>query len=56
MITRRALELATAQGITTAAAANKLADELALQPHPIWGHRTRAIIDGLIADEWHRQG
>ena len=36
--------------------ANKLADELALQPHPIWGHRTRAIIDGLIADEWHRQG
>ena len=56
LITRRALELATAQGITTAAAANKLADDLALQPHPVWGHRTRAIVDGLIADEWHRQG
>ncbi len=56
VITRRALELATSEGITTAAAANRLADELALQPHPVWGHRTRAIVDGLIADEWHRQG
>ncbi len=53
VITRRALELAAAQGITTAAAANRLADELALVPHPIWGHRTRSIIDGLIADRWH---
>ena len=55
VITRRALELATAQGITTAAAANRLADELAVQPHPIWGHRTRAIVDGLLADQWHMQ-
>jgi glutamate dehydrogenase/leucine dehydrogenase len=53
VITRRALELATSEGITTAAAANRLADELSLQPHPIWGHRTRAIIDGLVADRWH---
>ncbi len=53
LVTRKALELAASQGITTAAAANRLADELALVPHPIWGHRTRAIIDGLVADRWH---
>lgn len=53
VITRRALELAASQGITTAAAANHLADELARVPHPIWGHRTQAIIDGLVADRWH---
>ena len=56
VITRRALELAEQQSITTAAAANRLADELARQPHPIWGHRTRAIIDGLVADRWHLGG
>jgi len=56
VITRRALELAEQQNITTAAAANRLADELAREPHPIWGHRTRAIIDGLVADRWHLGG
>ena len=56
VITRRALELAEQQSITTAAAANRLADELARQPHPIWGHRTRAIIDGLVTDRWHLGG
>lgn len=53
VITRRALELAEREGITTAAAANRLADELALVPHPIWGNRTRGIIAGLVADGWH---
>ncbi len=56
LITRRALERAASEGITTAAAANHLADELAREPHPIWGHRTRAIIDGLVADRWHLGG
>ena len=56
VITRRALELAAQHNITTAAAANRLADELATAPHPIWGHRTQAIIDGLIADRWHLGG
>lgn len=56
LITRRALERAASEGITSAAAANQLADELAAEPHPIWGHRTRAIIDGLVADRWHLGG
>ncbi len=53
LITRRALERAASEGITTAAAANHLADELACALHPIWGHRTQAIIAGLVADRWH---
>lgn len=54
VVTRRALELAASEGITTAAAANRLADALAQEPHPIWGHRSRSIIDGLVADGWQR--
>jgi glutamate dehydrogenase/leucine dehydrogenase len=53
-VTRRALELAEQQGITTAAAANRLADERAREPHPFWGLRARGIVDGLVAGEWHR--
>ena len=53
VITRRVLELAVKDGITTAAAANRLADELAREPHPVWGDRTRGIIAGLIASRWH---
>jgi leucine dehydrogenase len=53
VITRRALELAEREGITTAAAANRLADELAQVPHPVWGDRTRGIIAGLVASRWH---
>lgn len=52
VVTRRALELAEREGITSAAAANRLADALAREPHPIWGHRSKAIIAGLVADRW----
>lgn len=52
VITRKCLELAEREGITTAAAANRMADEAALVPHPIWGNRTRGIIAGLVADRW----
>ncbi len=44
-VTKRTLALADERGITTAAAATHLADELARVEHPIWGHRGRAIID-----------
>ncbi len=54
VITRRTLELAAREGITTAAAAIRLADELARQEHPIWGHRGRAIIDSLVREGWQR--
>ena len=53
VITRRVLEKAAKDGITTAAAANHLADDLAREPHPIWGDRTRGIIAGLVAGRWH---
>lgn len=52
--TLRVLGLARAQGITPAAAACALADELAEQPHPIWGHRSLKIIESLVADRWER--
>ena len=31
----------------------RLADELSLQPHPIFGHRGQQIIDSLVAERWH---
>jgi hypothetical protein len=52
VVTRRTLELAEREGITSAAAANRLADARAAEPHPIWGHRGRQIIAGLVADRW----
>jgi glutamate dehydrogenase/leucine dehydrogenase len=52
--TLRVLELASGSGVTPIVAARRLADELAEQPHPIWGHRARKIIESLIADRWER--
>lgn len=52
VVTRRILDHAASEGITSSAAANLLADEACDQAHPIWGHRGRAIIDGLLADGW----
>jgi glutamate dehydrogenase/leucine dehydrogenase len=52
VVTRRTLELAEREGITSATAANRLADARAAEPHPIWGHRGRQIIAGLVADRW----
>jgi glutamate dehydrogenase/leucine dehydrogenase len=51
-ITTQVLERAARDGITTAAAANALADEACRVPHPIWGHRSRAILDSLVRDGW----
>ncbi len=41
-------------GRTTALEAEELADELARQPHPLWGHRGQAIIRHLVASGWAR--
>ncbi len=54
-IYRTALEIferARALGTTPSAEANRLADEQAEQPHPIWGPRSQRIIDSLLADRW----
>lgn len=52
VVTKRILELATREGITTSLAANRLADEACAVPHPIWGHRGRSIAESLVADGW----
>jgi glutamate dehydrogenase/leucine dehydrogenase len=49
------LESARARGTTPTAEANRRADERAEQPHPIWGHRSRQIIESLLADAWERR-
>jgi glutamate dehydrogenase/leucine dehydrogenase len=36
-----------------AAVAIKLAEELSMQPHPIFGHRGKEIIRSLLEDKWH---
>ena len=54
-IYQRALEIfarAEQSGRTTADEAERRADELALEPHPIWGHRGRVIIDSLVRTGW----
>jgi len=53
-ITTRVLERAAGEGITTSAAANALADEACAVPHPIWGHRSRDILDALLRDGFGR--
>jgi glutamate dehydrogenase/leucine dehydrogenase len=56
VVTQRILALAKAENTTTSIAANILADEACREPHPIWGHRGRAIIEGLLADDWAGAG
>lgn len=51
-VTRRVLELAQRERTTTTQAANRLADELALEPHPIFGARTQAIVRSLVEGGW----
>jgi glutamate dehydrogenase/leucine dehydrogenase len=42
-----------ASGEPPARVALRIADELSLVEHPLFGHRGRQIIDGLVADRWH---
>jgi glutamate dehydrogenase/leucine dehydrogenase len=52
VVTKRILAHAEREGTTTSIAANTLADQACLVPHPIWGHRGREIVAGLLADGW----
>ena len=54
-MTLRILEDAHARGVSPVAAANRLADELAEDPHPVWGKRAREIIASLVEERWHEQ-
>jgi len=48
------LEESRETGNPPAKVAIRIADELSLQPHPIFGHRGKQIIDSLVADRWHQ--
>lgn len=54
--TREVLKRAEAKDISTAVAANEIADEMAAVPHPIWGHRSAQVIASLVANEWAAGG
>jgi glutamate dehydrogenase/leucine dehydrogenase len=51
-VTRSVLERAESTGVTSTEAANQLADELADEPHPIFGHRTLDVVRALISAGW----
>lgn len=51
-VTRDVLRRALEEKTTPARAANKLADELMQQPHPIWGHRSKDIVHALLKEQW----
>jgi hypothetical protein len=40
------------ENIPTGEAACKIADQLAEEEHPIWGHRSKHIIESLINHKW----
>ncbi len=50
--TLRVLEESKKTGVPTGRISVELAEKLSLEPHPIFGHRGRQIIDSLVADRW----
>jgi glutamate dehydrogenase/leucine dehydrogenase len=54
--TMRVLQKAKDDGSSTPIAANAIADELAAVPHPLWGHRSKAIVAALVNDDWANNG
>ncbi|NIM19139.1 MAG: leucine dehydrogenase [Candidatus Latescibacteria bacterium] len=51
--TLKVLRTAQETGETPAGIAVRIADELSMELHPIFGHRGRQIIESLVADRWH---
>ncbi len=54
--TLRVLRQSYSTGTPSAEIAMQLADRLAREEHPIFGHRGRQIIASLAADLWHESG
>jgi len=50
--TLRVLNESRETGDPPARVAIRHADEMAAQPHPIFGHRGQQIIDSLVAEGW----
>ena len=53
-VVRSILDRADETGVSTTEAAEEIARDRAMTPHPIWGHRTRDIIEALIESEWEK--
>jgi len=53
-LTQRVLRNSDATGEATDVEAVRLAEEFAAVPHPIWGHRGKQIIAGLVEAHWER--
>jgi len=54
-ITLAVLNKSEKENIRTNEAANLLADKYAEMEHPIWGHRTRYIIQTLVQSKWNEK-
>ena len=52
VVTRKVLEAADRDRVTTAEAAARLADEASLVPHPIFPHRGAALVNALVQLGW----
>ncbi|MFQ5604429.1 MAG: Glu/Leu/Phe/Val dehydrogenase [bacterium] len=53
--TLKVFRASRASGEPPARVAMRLADEMSLQPHPIFRHRGQQIIDSLVTEGWHEQ-
>lgn len=53
--TQEVLTKAFTENITTSTAANKIADNLMKEPHPIWPDRSRQIIQSLMDEGWDKE-
>jgi len=51
----KALRQSKKEDTPPARVARAMADELSLEPHPIFGHRGRKIIDALVEERWHEE-
>jgi len=47
--------MAKDHGITSTEAAEKIANQLSLEDHPVWGHRSLKIIRSLTESHWYQQ-
>jgi glutamate dehydrogenase/leucine dehydrogenase len=53
-MTVQVLEESRSRGEPPSAVATRMADDLSLQPHPIFGHRGKRIVRALAESDWHR--
>jgi glutamate dehydrogenase/leucine dehydrogenase len=54
--TLQVLETSRSTGAPPSQVATEIADRLSLEPNPIFGHRGKQIIAGLVEERWHERG